>query len=91
MPLMKRELSKRARGPVLNDEDWWRLVFDTDTKRLYVEHEWAHLDVRKGGAADGGVAEFDVAEFLNASGQGAAHGELLRLIASLFENPPPPP
>jgi hypothetical protein len=36
------------------------------------------------------VAAFDVAEFLNPSGQGAAHGELLRLIARLFENTPPP-
>jgi hypothetical protein len=40
--LLKREFHRRAKGPVMNDEDWWRLVFDTDAKRIYVEHEWAH-------------------------------------------------
>ncbi len=47
MALLKRELFRSARGTVMNDEDWWRLAFDTENKRLYVEHEWAHLDVRR--------------------------------------------
>ena len=43
MSLLKKELYKSAKGPVANDEDWWRLVFDTDARRLYVEHEWAYV------------------------------------------------
>src|SRR3954453_4960794 len=46
MALLKRELHRASRSPVLNDEDQWHLVFDTDSKRLYVEHRWAHVDVR---------------------------------------------
>jgi hypothetical protein len=88
MPLMKRELARRATGPVSNDEDWWRLVFDTDAGRLYVEHEWAYADVRRGGPGYSGVAGVDVAEFLNEGGRGASHRELLRLISTLFETTP---
>lgn len=85
MALLKRELHRTARGPVMNDEDWWRLVFDTDTKRLYVEHEWAHMDVRKGGQAENGVAEIEIASFLSEASQGRAQQELLRLLTRLFE------
>jgi hypothetical protein len=84
MTVLKRELSKRRAGPVLNDEDWWRLVFDTETKRLYVEHEWEYVDVRRGGKADSGRLEIDLAAFLNESRQGPAQRELLGLISSLF-------
>ena len=51
MALLKRELHRSIKGPVANDEDWWHLVFDTDTKRLYVEHRWAHVDVSGAGEA----------------------------------------
>jgi hypothetical protein len=69
----------------MNDEDWWRLVFDTDAKRLYVEHEWAHLDVRRGGPADNGTAEIEIPAFLRGGGQGEAQRELYRLLTELFE------
>lgn len=82
MPLLKRELARHARGPVSSEEDWWRLVFDTDQKRLYVEH---HMDVRRGGPTNNGVAEIEIATFLNESGQGNAHRELVRLLTSLVE------
>jgi hypothetical protein len=85
MPLLKREFHRRAKGPVMNDEDWWRLVFDTDAKRLYVEHEWAHTDVRKGSSADSGTAEFEISAFLNEPSHGAAQRQLLRLLTNLFE------
>jgi hypothetical protein len=52
--------SRSARGPVMNDEDWWRLAFDTENKRLYVEHEWAHLDVRGRGAANSGTEQIEI-------------------------------
>ena len=83
MPLLKRELHRNAKGPVMNDEDWWRLVFDTETGRLYVEHEWDHVDVR-GGAADKGRGEVSVRAFLREPGQGPAHRELRRLLSGVF-------
>lgn len=86
MPMLKKEFYKRANGPIMNDEDWWRLVFDTDAKRLYVEHQWSYLDVRRG-QCDGGKAELEISDFLNQSGQGAAQQELVKLmISGLFES-----
>ena len=89
MPLKKRELHRSAKGPVINGGDWWRLVFDTDTKRLYVEHEWHHTDMRGGGGASSrGRSQMDVASFLGQPEQGPAHRELQRLLSSLFEEEP---
>jgi hypothetical protein len=85
MAILKREIDRRATGPVMNDEDWWRLVFDTETKRLYVEHEWAHMDVRQGGPANNGSEEIEITAFLKEDNQRRAHQELSRLISTLFE------
>jgi hypothetical protein len=85
--MLKREFYKRAKGPIGNDEDWWRLVFDTDTNRLYVEHEWSYLDTRRL-RCDGGKAELEIADFFNQSAEGPAHQELVKLISSLFESQP---
>jgi hypothetical protein len=62
-------------------------VFDTDTKRLYVEHEWQHVDVRRGGASDKGTEQIEISEYLLQGGQTAGHRELWRLIKILFDEP----
>ena len=88
MPLLKRDLHRTAKGPVISGEDRWRLVFDTDAKRLYVEHVWEHVDVRRGVATSKGRAEVDVGSFLKQPGQGPAQRELLRLLSGLFGDKP---
>ena len=85
MALLTRELHRSSRGPVLNDEDQWHLVFDTDSKHLYVEHRWTHVDVRGPDVAESGIAQLDIAEYLNQGGQTAGHRELWRLLKALFE------
>jgi hypothetical protein len=50
-----------------------------------VEHEWAHVDVRRGTPADNGTAEIEIPAFLSEAGQGEAQRELLRLLTGLFE------
>jgi len=85
MALLKRELHRASRSPVLNDEDQWHLVFDTDSKRLYVEHRWAHVDVRGPDVAESGTAQLDIAEYLNQGGQTAGHRELWRSLKALFK------
>src|SRR4051812_49548226 len=69
MALLKRELHRASRGPILNDEDQWHLVFDTDSKRLYIEHRWTHVDVRGPGIAESGTAQLDIADYLSQGGQ----------------------
>ena len=89
MPLLKRELHRIAKGPGMNGEDQWRLVFDTDAKRLYVEHEWHHTDLRGGGSASSkGRSQMDIGSFLGQLRQGPAHWELQRLLSGLFEGAP---
>ena len=41
MAKLTRRLLKLAKG---GNEEWWRLVFDTEARRLYIEHEWSHTD-----------------------------------------------
>ncbi|QRM32509.1 hypothetical protein [Microvirga sp. VF16] len=87
MALLRRELHRTAKGPGANAEDTWTLVFDTDTKRLFVEHAWQHVDVRRGDASDNGTQQLDIAEYLLQGGQTAGHRELWRLIKILFDEP----
>ena len=68
----------------LNDEDQWHLVFDTASKGLYVEYRWIHVDVRGPDVAESGIAQLDIAEYLNQGGQTAGHRELWRLLKALF-------
>jgi hypothetical protein len=84
MALLRRELHRSSRTPVLNDEDCWELVFDTDTKQLYVEHHWQHVDVRGPAVAESGVTRMDIATYLNQGGQTAGHRELWRLLKGIF-------
>jgi hypothetical protein len=79
------------------DEDRWRLVFDTDTHRLFVEHEKTRGDMRGSGYSTD-IDEMDVTAFLSERGRG--HGqhegqdlhqgqrELVQLLGTLFEDRP---
>jgi len=80
MPLLRKPLYQRSEGA---DEDRWRLVFDTDANRLFVEHEKKRGDMRGSGYGTD-IDEVDVATFLNERGQG--QHELVRLLGILFED-----
>jgi hypothetical protein len=80
MPQLRKPLYQRAEGA---DEDRWRLVFDTDTRRLFVEHEKTRGDMRGSGYATD-TDEMDVAAFLAERGQGQR--ELMQLLGTLFED-----
>jgi len=86
MTFLKRELC-----PEVIYADRCTLVFDTDSKRLYVELEVAHLDATVGGTVDDQIATMDIADYLKQGGQTAGHRELWRLLGTLFnENKDPP-
>jgi hypothetical protein len=68
MATVQRQFYRSARGPERDDEDVWRLVFDVETRRLLVRHEWQ-------ATGHSGFDEFDVAEFLAQTG--AAQSALL--------------
>jgi hypothetical protein len=84
MPLLRKPLYQINEG---RDEDRWRLAFDTETHRLFVEHEKTRGDTRGSGYATE-TDEMDVAAYLGETGQGHDHGqhELMRLLGALFED-----
>jgi hypothetical protein len=86
MALLRRELHHRTTGPEITHADRWALVFDTDTKDLYVEHDEAYLDTRIGGTFDVTKSRMDVAAYLKCRGQTAGHRELWRLLRTLFDD-----
>lgn len=79
MPLLRRPLYQRSEG---RDEDRWRLAFDTDSHRLFVEHEMTRGDMRGSGYATS-TDEIEIAEFLRDSSRG--QHELVQLLTTLFE------
>jgi hypothetical protein len=80
MPLLRKPLYQRSEGA---DEDRWRLAFDTDTNRLFVEHEKTRGDTRGPGYGTD-IDELDVAAFLREPDQG--EHELVQLLGTLFED-----
>ena len=85
MALLKRELFRHVEGPEITHPDRCALVFDTDTKSLYVEREVAHLDASVGGTIELQTAAMDIADYLKQGGQTAGHRELWRLLRTLFK------
>jgi hypothetical protein len=85
MALLKRELYRQVKGPETTRADSCTLVFDTDSKRLYVEREVAQLETNVGGTVEFQTVAMDVADYLTQGGQTAGHRELWRLLKTLFD------
>lgn len=85
MAFLRRELYRHTTGPEITHADRWALVFDTDSKCLYVEHDEAHLEAKIGGSIDVRTSRMDIADYLMRGGQTAGHRELWRLLQTLFD------
>ena len=75
MAVTNRRFYQSWRGPAPTDQDSWSLVFDTETRRLLVRHEWQT-------SRHDGLDELEVAEFLKETGAAQT-----ALIDSLFPVP----
>ncbi len=84
MALLRRELHRQVKGPEITHVDRCTLVFDTDTKHLYVESEVAHFEAKVGGTVEYQTTTMDIADYLTQGGQTAGHRELWRLLRTLF-------
>ena len=85
MALLKRDLYRQVKGPEITQADRCTLVFDTDSKRLYVEREGAQFDASSPGTFDYRTTTMDIADYLNQGGQTTGHRELWRLLRTLFK------
>ena len=85
MALLKRELYRQVDGPEVTHAERCTLIFDTDTKSLYVEREVTRLDARVDGTIEMQTAIMDITDYLKQGGQTAGHRELWRLLRSLFK------
>lgn len=75
MTYQKRELYCSA-----PNGDRWSLVHEAGSERVFIEHE---PNVSSGGRA----SHIEIGDFLAHGGRGPEHQALLRLIASLVEEP----
>jgi hypothetical protein len=73
--MINRKFYQSWRGPTPADQDSWSLVFDSETRRLLVRHEWQ-------ASRHSGVDELEVAEFLKEAGEAQT-----ALIDALFPVP----
>ena len=71
MALLKQDLYRQVEGPEVTHADRCTLVFDTDSKSLYVERNQ--------------TATMDIADYLKQGGQTAGHRELWRLLRTIFK------
>ena len=85
MALLKRELYRQVDGPEVTHAERCTLIFDTDTKSLYVEREVTRLDARVDGTIEMQTAIMDITDYLKQGGQTAGHRELWRLLRTLFK------
>ena len=85
MALQKRELYRQVNGPEITHADRCCLVFATDSKKLYVEREIAHLEASIGGTVGYQTTAMYIADYLTQGGQTAGHRELWRLLRAFFE------
>ncbi len=85
MALLKRDLYRQVQGPEVTHADRSTLVFDTDSKRLYVERELVHIEVSREGTVDYQTTTMDIADYLKQGGQTIGHRELWRLLRTLFK------
>jgi hypothetical protein len=72
MAMINRQFYQTWRGPAPTDQDYWSLVFDAETRRLLVRHEWRT-------SRHAGFDEVEIAEFLKQTGEPQT-----ALIDSLF-------
>jgi hypothetical protein len=72
MAAINRKFYQTWRGPGPSDQDSWCLVFDPETRRLVVRHEWQT-------SRHNGLDEWEVAESLKQAGSAQT-----ALIDSLF-------
>lgn len=85
MALLKRDLYRQVKGPEVTHADRSTLVFDTDSKRLYIEREVLRLEANPQGTVDYQTTTMDIADYLTQGGQTLGHRELWRLLRTLFK------
>ena len=72
MAVINRTFYQSWRGPAATDQDTWSLIFDTESRRLLVSHEWQT-------SRHDGCEEMELAEFLKQTGSAQT-----ALVDSLF-------
>lgn len=90
MVIHSRELHRTANGAANDAEDWWRIVFDEERESVFVEHEWAHLDLRQPLAkVNNGSEHYTLEDFLirthaGSPGAQAAKQQLVEAVRLMF-------
>ena len=76
------ELSATAKGSLGEDKDWWRLVID-ERGKMYVEHEWLHLNAYKFRVGSTGKNQIAVGHFISGDYNTKAQQKLREELARI--------
>ena len=78
MAILREQLGTRTKGPMAENEDWWNLCYDTDSREFYVEHSWSYVKIN-GLSVDSGKSR-ESAEGWNGRGAENIPGAKQRLL-----------
>jgi len=66
MPIERHpDFHESAEGALAENKNWWAVVMDTDSRRVWVEHRWHYVNPYSGITTSKGEALHPVEEFLN--------------------------
>lgn len=84
MALLRKQFHYHAGGHMGESEDWWHLVWDDQTRDLYVEHSWDRVRIAKLDEHNAGSRRIELADFLQQRETTQAQLKLASLLKTLF-------
>lgn len=71
MAVVRKQIALRIKGSLAEREDFWRLCYDLEAERFFVEHEWDHMNPYKlGEGGSRGTTEHSVEDWIANKGEG---------------------
>lgn len=80
MAIKRHKLFEKAKGSLMEKEDWWFFNHDEETGEQWVTHEWSHHNpYNSSEKPDSGKTQYSIDEFLKA-GQAQPKEALKKLL-----------
>ena len=82
MTVYREQIAQRIKGSLAEREDWWTLLYDSETGTFQVEHEWDHMNPYKLGEGDSSRGKsYHPAETWDGEGTSSIEAAKTRLLA----------
>jgi hypothetical protein len=78
--ISRTPIHNKTKGPLLENDDTWTLLVDSETQAKSVEHEWSYGDPYGKGTPNVGKTVITVEEFLSGDVDNEAKAKLNALL-----------